>query len=427
VRNLLGIDARGIQKRPHPIEVPMARVTAGRSTLVALAPLGLVMAGCGPRIEFPEPGPPPPADIVTTHSANVARTERATPTQRAAAAPTPVGVRYLGSAGFLIRRKDTVVMTAPLFTNPFPLAHLSSVTASPKLIKAFVDDVNEVADGAAGKDFEADLKAVAVVLSGHAHYDHLMDVPQVAQDYMSVNKPFIVSNTTGKRLMAPFNLPNVVALNEPGANFVDSRDAAHCAGSGCDMPDEAGKWWPSDQGTATSKVRVYAVSSDHPPQLFGILFFPGCQKTAFTRPPTKFDDWKMGEVMAFMIDLLDGSGGVAFRIYYEDAPLPPCRSAPFEKLITDGHDVDLAILCAGNFSEVPGAETIVKRLRAQNVILSHWEWFFDEKAYRKRFIFELPPPNSVKEYRGLVLQQLAGVSHPEEHISVPYPGVRLTY
>jgi len=405
----------------------MARLTAGRRALAAVAPLALLMAACRPRM-FPDPGPPPPADIVTTHSARIARAERTTATERAAAAPAAVGVRYLGSAGFLIRRNDTVVLTAPLFTNPFPPAHLFNVTASGKLIKAFVDDVNEVADGAASKDFESDLGAVSVVLSGHAHYDHLMDVPQVEQDYMSANKPFILTSATGKNVMAPFHLPNVVALNEPGGNFVDSRDAAQCTGRGCEMPDEAGKWWPTAQGTPTSRVRVYAVSSDHPPQLFGILFFPGCQKTAFTSPPTKFGDWRMGEVMAFMIDLLDGSGGVAFRIYYEDAPLPPCRSGPFEKLITDGHDVDLAILCAGNFDEVPGAETIVKKLHAQNVILAHWEWFFDETRYRKRIIFELPPPNSVKTYRGLVLQQLAGIgSNPEDHIRVPYPGVRLMY
>ena len=411
----------------------MPRVTALRCTLVSLAPAAAIplvlLAGCGPRIAFPDPGPPPPQDIVTTHSTAAAP---AAPTEAAAAgASVSVGVRYLGSAGFLIRRGSTVLLTAPLFTNPFPLTHLDNLTASAKLIKAFVDDVNEVADGTASKEFENDLKAVSVVLSGHAHYDHLMDVPQVAKDYMGANTPFLVTNTTGKRLMAPFNLPNVVALNEPGANFVDFKDATHCSGttSGCEMPDEAGKWWPSDQGTATSRIRVYAVSSDHPPQLFGILFFPGCQRTAFTSPPVKFGDWKMGEVIAFMIDLLDASGNVAFRIYYEDAPLPPCRSAPFEKLVTDnGHNVDLAILCAGNFTEVPGAETIVKKLRAQNVILAHWEWFFDETRYRNRIIFELPPPNSVKQYRALVLQQLQGiVSQPEKHISVPYPGVRLTY
>jgi hypothetical protein len=413
-------------------EVPMPRVTARRCTLVSLAPaaaiLVILLAACGPRIELPDHGPPPPADIVTTHSAPAAPTEAA-----AAGAPMPVSVRYLGSAGFLIRRGPAVLLTAPLFTNPFPLKHLFNLTASARLVKAFVDDVNKKADGLASREFEDDLKAVSVVLSGHAHYDHLMDVPQVAKDYMSVNKPFILTNTTGKRIMAPFNLPGVVALNEPGANFVDFKDAAQCTGSrlGCDMPNEAGKWWPSGQGTATSRIRVYAVGSDHPPQFLGILFFPGCQRTAFTSPPVKFGDWKMGEVMAFMIDLLDTSGNVAFRIYYEDAPLPPCRSAPFEKLVTDnGHNVDLAILCAGNFTEVPGAETIVKKLRAQNVILAHWEWFFDETRYRNRIIFELPPPNSVKQYRALVLQQLQqvqGISQPEKHISVPYPGVRLTY
>jgi len=386
----------------------------------------LATATCGgPHIEFPQPGGPPPADVVIKQRA--VRAPRPAGPLRAATAP--VDVRYLGSAGFLIRREPAVLMTAPLFTNPFPLGHLSQLVAGRTLIKAFVDDVNEFADGTASRDFEKDVKDVSVILSGHAHYDHLMDVPEMARMYMATSQPYIVTNTTGRRIMAPFHLANVVALNDPSANFVNFKDAAHCNSNGCETPDEAGKWWPSAQGTTKGRLRVYAVSSDHPPQLFGMLFFPGCQRADLASAPTKFGDWKMGEVLAFLIDFLDPSGNVAFRTYYEDAPLPPCRSQPFKDIVDgDNHAVDLAVLCAGNFNEVPGAETIVKKLRAQDVILAHWEWFFDETRYRDRIFLELPPPNSVKQYRDLVVAQLQGVvDDPAKHVHVPLPGVRLTF
>ena len=257
----------------------MAREAARRRSLVLLPLvfLGTAAAACrGPHIEFPQPGAPPPADVVIKQGATPA--PRPAAPLRASAVSTDV--RYLGSAGFLIRRDPAVLMTAPLFTNPFPLGHLSNLTASRKLIQAFVDDVNEFADGTASHDFEKDVKDVSVILSGHAHYDHLMDVPEMARMYMAASQPSIVTNTTGRRILAPFHLPGVVALNEPSANFVNFKDAAHCNSSGCETPDEAGKWWPSARGTAKGRLRVYAVSSDHPPQLFGMLFFPGCQRAA---------------------------------------------------------------------------------------------------------------------------------------------------
>jgi hypothetical protein len=401
----------------------MARKT-GRQALWIVLPVALLTT-CTPHIDFPQPGGPPPADVVVKQRA--VRAPRPAGPLRATA--MPVDVRYLGSGGFLIRRDTAVLMTAPLFTNPFPLAHLSHLVASQRLIKAFVDDVNEFADGTGSHEFENDVKDVSIILSGHAHYDHLMDVPEMVRMYMTANAPYIVTNTTGRRIMAPLQVANVVAINDPSANFVNFKDAAHCRSNGCETPDEPGKWWPGDQGTSKGRIRVYAVSSDHPPQLFGMLFFPGCQRADLAAAPTKFGDWKMGEVLAFLIDLLDTGGNVAFRIYYEDAPLPPCRSQAFKDRVDgDNHAVDLAILCAGNFNEVPGAETIVKKLRAQNVVLAHWEWFFDETRYRDRIFLELPPPNSVKQYRDLVLAQLQGVvSEPEKHIHVPLPGVRLTF
>jgi len=48
-------------------------------------------------------------------------------------------------------------------------------------------------------------------------------------------------------------------------------------------------------------IRILGVSSKHPPQLAGILFWPGCLKSALSVTPTKFDQYPEGEVMAFLV------------------------------------------------------------------------------------------------------------------------------
>jgi L-ascorbate metabolism protein UlaG (beta-lactamase superfamily) len=323
-------------------------------------------------------------------------------------------------------------MTAPLFTNPFlPRYSLGrKLKARLDLIDAFVRDVNEVADGAPGGEFADDLGAVRLILSGHAHYDHLMDVPALAARYMGANPPHLLTSLTGKRTLGAYKMPNVVALNEPGQNFCDFTAASRCdSREACETPDEAGRWWPAAGGPDVGPIRVFAAGSDHPPQLGGTLFWPGCHASALAAAPTKTEHYRVGEVLAFLIDFLDSAGGVAFRIYYEDAPLSPCRSEPFEKQVNaDGHAVDLALLCTGNWKEVKDAETIVFKLRARDVILHHWEWFFDETPYRKRVFLGLPG-SPAQPYRERVAKQLEklGIPNPDQHVEVLKPGVRVSY
>ena len=343
-----------------------------------------------------------------------------------------VDVRYLGSGGFLIKRGQAVLMTAPLFTNPYLPDYFLGKKLRPrrKFVRDFVDSVNRIADGAAGTEFAAELKAVTLVVSGHAHYDHLLDVPAVvAAEFM--NGPTVLTSLTGKRTLTFYQVPNLIALNEPTDNYVDFTTLSACdsVSEGCSMPGGAkGKWWPSAGGTQAG-IRVLAVSSDHPPQLGGVLFWPGCHAAPLTREPTSLEDWRVGEVIAFLIDFLDTSGQVAYRIYYEDAPLPPCRRAPLKAQVeADKHEVDLALLCTGNYKEVPGTAGTVCDLGAREVILHHWEWFFDETTYGKRHLQGLPG-SLPDEYRILVAQQLQslGVDHPDDHIKVLAPGVRASY
>ncbi|HYR27998.1 MAG TPA: MBL fold metallo-hydrolase, partial [Thermoanaerobaculia bacterium] len=76
---------------------------------------------------------------------------------------------YLGAGGWLIRRGNDAVMTAPFFTNTHYLFVLRAGALNKNAIARHIGMI----DGGV-----ADVRAV---LAGHAHYDHIMDLPEVAK------------------------------------------------------------------------------------------------------------------------------------------------------------------------------------------------------------------------------------------------------
>ena len=77
-----------------------------------------------------------------------------------------IKITYLGVSGFLIERGDFEVMTAPFFSNP-PVTRLPiGIEPNTDLIDAGLHDIP--------------LAHVKAILVGHAHCDHLMDVPPMS-------------------------------------------------------------------------------------------------------------------------------------------------------------------------------------------------------------------------------------------------------
>src|SRR5262249_42888550 len=80
-----------------------------------------------------------------------------------------------------------------------------------------------------------------------------------------------------------------------------------------------------------------------------------------------------------------GQTAPAFRIYYEDAPLPPELNGVLASL-QPPRKADLALLNCGNWEQVRGAERLVDHahLDAQQVILGLWEVFFTPSLPQQR-------------------------------------------
>jgi L-ascorbate metabolism protein UlaG (beta-lactamase superfamily) len=75
-----------------------------------------------------------------------------------------ITIEYLGVGGWLMRMGESVLLTAPFFSNPgFLDAGLGRIEADSAAIERFLPPVND---------------AIAILV-GHAHYDHLMDIPYI--------------------------------------------------------------------------------------------------------------------------------------------------------------------------------------------------------------------------------------------------------
>ena len=285
-----------------------------------------------------------------------------------------VQVRFLGVGGFSLQRGDDVVLTAPLYSNP-SIEELDRKRAlTPK-----VDSIQK---------FHPSTNGVRAILVGHAHYNHLMDVPYV---WAKTPQAVIYGNTSMKNILAGYapgagggdvpRIPQdkVVALDHAGENLVDYRMCFQNQGprelvrGRVDESDVSGEW----VYVPGSKIRIRALCSEHPPQILSsIHLWPGCIHMPRFAPPDRSEDYQEGETIAYLIDFLADDGRTpVFRIYYQDAPTNETIGEVPEEL-KEEKAVDLALLCVGTFFAVDRPTHIVENTDARYIILGHWENFF---------------------------------------------------
>ena len=258
--------------------------------------------------------------------------------------PTTVQVKYLGAGGVVIKRGADVIVTAPFFSNPsIPRVALGEIAARPEQIKRFLDRPD---NGLAG---------AKAILVGHAHYDHLMDVPFIWSNYAP--QATIYGNTTMKNTLAadPSIPPGRVVSVEPEM--------------GTDT--KPGTWFPREPG---QRVRFMALKSEHAPIFWHIKFFEGNYDAPLHEIPTRAFRWREGQTLAYLIDFMSADGKtVEFRVHYQDAASTPPLGFPPD----DGRPVDLALLCMPGFDQVKDyPEGLMSRLKPRFVVIIHWEDFF---------------------------------------------------
>jgi hypothetical protein len=252
-----------------------------------------------------------------------------------------VQMTYLGVGGWIFQRGRDQVVAAPLFTNPsFLRTGLAGIRSDTVAVDRNLANF--------------DVSAAAAILVGHAHYDHLLDVPRVAR--RQAPRAVILGSRTVK---------NTLGTWSGVAERVVLVDAL--AGD----KDHPGTWVD-----LSPRLRVLPLRSHHAPHFDGYTLYKGTTDRPLAEEPRWATEWLDGPTYAFLVDFLDADGTVAFRIYYQDAVAAPPRGFAPDALMAE-RPVDVAIFVPATFDQVDWhPEAFVANLRPRWVLLGHWENFF---------------------------------------------------
>ena len=260
----------------------------------------------------------------------------------ASASDVAVEIRYLGSGGVYVRWGNDAVLLGPYFSRPgIVRARFGRVRFDEQRIAAGMASI--------------DPARVHAVITGHAHFDHLGDVPVLLRDY--VPHAVVYTNRSGVRMLAPYTHSSIAV-----EALADTRTV---------IPRKDGK---------PSRIRITPLPWGHAPQLCGAdrapCTYAKCEvATDWTTPwpERRLVSQCGGATFAYIVDLLDDEGRECFRIYYNDSasaadPVLPSQTGPA---------VDLAIVCMASYHFVEGyPERLIAALKPHHVLVSHYDDFF---------------------------------------------------
>jgi hypothetical protein len=286
-----------------------------------------------------------------------------------------VSVTYLGISGILVEHGDHALLTSPFFSNPRFGAR--GPKALQWVTERVVTDEELLAATWVGSSpvITADTAAIerllprsadraSVILVGHGHYDHLLDVPYIATH--RVKSAIIFGGPSIRHML----------MGDPNLRSSPTRVTPIPKEMAGDSSRD-GRWYYSPD----SAFRFMAIVAGHAPNVMigkhPYAFGGGVVSTDMDSLPRTAAEWKLGEPYAFLIDVLsDSTRSPIFRIYFQDAPTEPPLGFPSAAVLA-ARGVDLAILCAATSSNVNTApDSLLRVLKPRGVLVTHWESFF---------------------------------------------------
>tara|TARA_R110001583_G_scaffold32464_12_gene110716 strand:- start:100 stop:1155 length:1056 start_codon:yes stop_codon:yes gene_type:complete len=263
-----------------------------------------------------------------------------------------LSIQYLGVGGQLFRFGEYAIMTAPSITNPHFLAlgPFMPISADTDMIDHYLPDVSNVES----------------ILVGHAHYDHLMDVPYIMQTKAKQ------AHVYGSQTMV-HSIASVV-----------EKSRLHALNDSMAILKTPGQWHYNESKT----IRFMALKSTHAPHFMGINIMTGTYEKDLDAVPWHAFGWKEGQTLAYLIDFLGSQEEILHRVYYQDsASQEPLGLTPY-LVGKDKKRVDIAIITPASFNQVDNyPEGIMNDTQARHFILGHWEDFFaNQENEQQRFV-----------------------------------------
>jgi hypothetical protein len=208
------------------------------------------------------------------------------------------------------------------------------------------------------------LRGVRDVLVGHAHYDHLLDVPPLARSMPNA------------RIHGSRTVVNILHGDSALRSRLDSVEYRAAYDS-----TRLGRWTPS------GPWRYKPFAWQHARNLPGMTWAPGDVLTPLNALPRTAAGWKMGRVHGYTLDLVGDDGTPACRFIIGDA-------AASARVVARNHEVwrretpartTVAVLSAGNYDRVEAyPDTLLALVKPGHVLVGHWEEFFSspEKPWK---------------------------------------------
>jgi hypothetical protein len=258
--------------------------------------------------------------------------------------PSELRATYFSVGCTLIAFGDLAVMTDPFFTH-LPLATV-----------AFGD---VVPDPAASRPHLATLGDVRAILVGHAHYDHVLDLPVVA--------PWTHSDA---RIFGSQTLVHTFAANHlprPVRSVNSALSTASRAGPVLSL--------------AGGRLRIRPIRSGHPNQVAFLHLYGGVLRRDRLTPPTAASDYQEGVTIAWLVDFMaPDCHQIAARVYIQTSSTGH-PAGFFPAYIASKRPVDLAVVgmdCAN--IKARGGRSVLDFTGAKTVMFCHWEDFFAPKS-----------------------------------------------
>lgn len=251
-------------------------------------------------------------------------------------------VQWLGVSSWIISRGSDVVVVDPFFSRPSFLAVIFSL-ASQGLVGNFGYDSERI------NFVLPELpKNTKFVLLGHAHYDHLMDVPYYVERKSGENVTYVGSKTA-RNILLGFKADQLDFLT-------------------------------AEEGTQTKKgrVRITTFPSDHAPHFLGHKFMSGEVDNPLVTPPTHAGEYVEGQTLVYFIDFLNDQNRILWRVFVNSAASSPDGAKALERHrdFLQEHPTNVAILCVPGWDKVDDYPNAILRLvDPDNVVLSHYDDF----------------------------------------------------
>lgn len=266
--------------------------------------------------------------------------------------PDSLTIQYLGVGGQLFRFGKHAIMTAPSITNPhfLLLGPFMPISADTKLIDNYLPEVTDV----------------ETILVGHAHYDHLMDIPYIMET-KAKDAHIYGSKTMTHTIASAVDSTRLHAVNESMA-----------------VAKTPGQWHYNKY----KNIRFMAIKSTHAPHFMGINIMTGTYEKDLDSLPWHAFGWKEGQTLAYLIDFLGPEEEILHRVFYQDAASQEPLGLLPELQTKDRKRVDIAIITPASFNQVDNyPESIMKDTQARHFILGHWEDFFaNQENKEQRFV-----------------------------------------